>query len=760
MIDLDHQQYVLLDRRAGWRAALLDGVEASPAGEGLRLQALPSAGRPLVDAAGSFGGLVEPTGVAVDPWGRVYLTDRAGNAVKRFDPCCAAFETLPCIGGEGGAPRQLRGPRGIAVSKDGVLYLVDEGNRRVQVFSVKGFALLGILGPIDKDGRYVRPSIEPPAAAPPSASQPCPPAVTFPTGTWQPWDVVIDGRGRALVSDRANGLIQVFDRHGRRRHGWNGAGPGNPALVHPTHLAIDREDRTYIVQEDRDYVVVLDREGKYLGRAEPPERLRGRFRPGPVGTDARGNLYIVDLVSRRLYCYRCPGPPGTPVSFTGASTGLDGPVAGLAFDAEGRPLATDPSGATVVHLDGELAFTPEGRYHSTALDSGQAGCQWHQIVLRGRLPASAAVRVDTYTTDAEKDEEEILALPEEAWATGRSWIETALVEWDCLVLSGPGRFLWLRLTLTGTGTATPLVSAVKAVFPRRSSAEFLPAVYRTTPGSTFLERFLSIFDTLFGRVEGILDRLPSYFDPCATPATTTPDSRLPIPSPDFLSWLASWLGLDFEGTWDEAKRRDVLRCAIHLYAWRGTPRGIREAVQVIAGMDQCGPFARLLPGVLEDFQLRRWWFLGGSTLGDQTMLWGKRVTDRLQLSEHSTIGEFKITDVGDPLRDPFHHYAHRFTVFVPAARVPAEGARRAVERIVEASKPAHTQHRVEFVEPRFRVGVQATLGIDTAIGGYPAGVTAGAARVCYDAVLQDSPSEPATPRFRVGIRSQLGGIVL
>jgi hypothetical protein len=160
--------------------------------------------------------------------------------------------------------------------------------------------------------------------------------------------------------------------------------------------------------------------------------------------------------------------------------------------------------------------------------------------------------------------------------------------------------------------------------------------------------------------------------------------------------------------------------------------------------------------LLEDFKLRRWAFVGGSTLGDQTTLWGKRIVDRLQIGENSTIGEFRITDLGDPLRDPFHVYAHRFTVFFPAAWCPDDASRHSVERIVELSKPAHTQHRLEFVQPRFRVGIQSTVGMDTAIGRFPEGVSEGVATVGYDAVLQDSPNEPPRPSYRIGVRSQIG----
>lgn len=735
----ERQRHALLGHPPGWHAALLHGVEESPCDGDLRLLALPGCGRPLVDAAGTLGGLVEPTGVAVDRLGTIYVADTGAHAIKRFDPCCGAFEVLPCVGGEGGEPRRLRGPRGIAISRLDVLYVADTANRRVQVFALEGTALLAIIGPLGADGRRL----------------PGPDAA----GAWLPWDVALDSRCRVFVSDRDNGVVHVLNSRGRWL-GARGSGPGSTPLVGPTHLAIDRDDRLYVVQEGRDDVVVFAPDGELVGRADPPQALAGRFLPGPLAADPHGNLFVADRVARRLCSYRCPTAPGTPVEFSGGVCTIEGPVAGLAFDGAGNALATDPDGGRIIGLEGAVAYATDGRFVGRAIDSGLVGCEWHRVVLTGSVPSGDRVRVDTYTSDGQHDEAEILELADDAWSTGLSWTDPERAEWECLVLSPPGRYLWLRLTLEGSGATTPLIASAKIYFPRSSSIRYLPAVYRpATPEDTFLERFLSIFDTLFASVEGRVDDFAADLDRDAAPAA--PLGHPPgQPRPDFLTWLASWFGLTFEGTLDEARRRNLLRHVMRLYRGRGTPRGIREAVQVALGLDPDACASLPMPGVLEHYKLRRWLFVGNARLGGQSALWGKRIVDRLQVGEHSTIGTFRITGVADPLRDPFHHYAHRFTVFVPESIAPTDADRRMVERIVELAKPAHTEHTVEFVAARFRVGVQATIGLDAVIGRYPAGVVSGEARVGYDAVLQEPPTAPARPAVQIGRRSRLGTTVL
>ena len=83
---------------------------------------------------------------------------------------------------------------------------------------------------------------------------------------------------------------------------------------------------------------------------------------------------------------------------------------------------------------------------------------------------------------------------------------------------------------------------------------------------------------------------------------------------------------------------------------------------------------------------------------------------RLQLGVYAREGEARLVSTGDPQRDLFHEYAHRFRVFVPAGWVRTAEQERMLRRAIEAEKPAHTAYDLCLVEPRFRVGVQSTVG--------------------------------------------------
>jgi hypothetical protein len=145
-----------------------------------------------------------------------------------------------------------------------------------------------------------------------------------------------------------------------------------------------------------------------------------------------------------------------------------------------------------------------------------------------------------------------------------------------------------------------------------------------------------------------------------------------------------------------------------------------------------------------------------STLGDRSHVWGSNIVGRLQLEENSRLGDFALIGTGDPLRDPFHVYAHRFSVFVPAANYRSQSNRQMMRFFIDSEKPAHTSYTLCPVEARFRIGVQATVGFDTLIGAYPRLVLNYCATLGYDSVLSRSHEERGPSTLKVGERARVG----
>lgn len=161
----------------------------------------------------------------------------------------------------------------------------------------------------------------------------------------------------------------------------------------------------------------------------------------------------------------------------------------------------------------------------------------------------------------------------------------------------------------------------------------LPAIYQEE--DPFTVRLTEAFDDVLAPVFSTLDNLPAYFDPSLTP-------------PDFLGWLASWVALELDETWDLARRRQAVKTGVDLLRRRGTAVGLADELRLATGAEI---------EVLEN---------GGTA-------WS--------LDPGSPM-------VGTP--DP------ALLVRIVAADAGAVDLDR-VEAIISAAKPAHVPHRVELV---------------------------------------------------------------
>jgi len=714
----DDPVHLLLDAQTGWRALRngtggiigLSGVEESPRDGALSLSPKPVSSRQLTETAGTFGGLDLPTGVATDGTDCIYLLDAASGKLKRFDRCECRFEDVPCVGGTGNAPRLFQDAHGIAIYA-GNLYICDTGNRRVQVFALKSMTLRGVW-------------LSPVAA---QLGQP-----------WQPFDIAFDARGRALVTDRANGVVHRFHR-GRWQTSFG-------SLTKPTHLTIDRFGKIYVVEQDKKEVSIFDNDGNFLKTESDSNKLKTDFCPAAISTDTTGNLYLAG------WCVTDPdAKEGSPNSrLRNITTKV--------FDAHGKPVVfTVAEQEKLRHAS--VMFEEQGEYLSEPLDSGFYHCQWHRVVLEGSIPNGSTVKVETFTAETELDPDDIVSLLKSAWGTQQAAATlTTCDPWDCLITSPPGRYLYLRLTFKSNGNVTPRLTSVKLFFPRISLRRHLPAVFGQNPVSAdSTDRMLAVFDTIFRSIESHLDNFARYLDPMSTPAERDRQTFT-----DFLSWLASWMGVILDRSWDVRKRRLFLRDAWLFHKLRGTLEGLRRQLLVYLGWTfqkkptRCGCRGETPALILEHFKLRRWLFLGEARLGEQSVLWGKRIVNRTQLDETAQLGGTQLIGTPDPVRDPFHFYAHKFSVFIPAACVRGPDRRASVEHLISLAKPAHTVHQLELVEPRFRIGFQSAIGFDAVVGRYPTGFTLSQQRLGHDTVLAHSAEQKGPPNLQIGTQSRIG----
>ena len=104
----------------------------------------------------------------------------------------------------------------------------------------------------------------------------------------------------------------------------------------------------------------------------------------------------------------------------------------------------------------------------------------------------------------------------------------------------------------------------------------IPDVYAGRAGAapgvpTFFENFVEAFDAVLAPAHVTIEDLDLYLDPRTCP-------------PDFLPWLAGWLGVALNERWPLARRRHFVHRAAQIFRIRGTIDGVTEAVELYTGV--------------------------------------------------------------------------------------------------------------------------------------------------------------------------------
>ena len=218
--------------------------------------------------------------------------------------------------------------------------------------------------------------------------------------------------------------------------------------------------------------------------------------------------------------------------------------------------------------------------------------------------------------------------------------------------------------------------AIEVQVADQSIVGYLPHLYQRSDltGRSFVRDLLWVFQHVQFQTEEKLLHLERWFDSHECP-------------PEFLEYLASWVALDLEPGWPEAKKRSLIKKAVELYHLRGTPRGLRVYLRVFTGVD---------PLIVENAWPHEGFVVGiSSTVGVDTVL--THDVDR----------------------------RHTFVVHIPLPidEVDDDTIRR-VHRIIERETPVHTDYYLTFAPPEeqeldaaFVVGVTSTIGVDTWVSG-------------------------------------------
>ncbi len=193
--------------------------------------------------------------------------------------------------------------------------------------------------------------------------------------------------------------------------------------------------------------------------------------------------------------------------------------------------------------------------------------------------------------------------------------------------------------------------AAVAILAKGRYLNHLPALYQS---DEMMGRFLMLFESFWGPIEGQIDNEALYYDPRMAP-------------PDFLPGLASWLNLALDGRLPEERQRRLIRSAVSLYRRRGSKQGLIDYLEIYTGGK-----ADIIEHRAKDFRL-----------GPEA-----RLGPGIALGKGNQPHAFTVTLHLPPVAAPAGDEEGR-------ARQEAD-RRRTIEAIIEAEKPAHTVYSLRI----------------------------------------------------------------
>jgi len=200
-----------------------------------------------------------PYDMVVDRFGYLWIIDTTENFIAKFTEDGKQLMTLgkKGVAGDNTSHDLFNGPTGIAIAKNGDLFVTDGYiNSRVVKFDKKGKYLMTMGGTKGSEiGQFNLPH-----------------------------RVLIDSKGELVIMDRVNKRIQFWTQDGKFIKQWTDLG-----ILYPSGMAILPDDTLYISDSDGQSIKIV-KDDKILDAIGGLDGMR----PHQVSVDRAGAIYISD----------------------------------------------------------------------------------------------------------------------------------------------------------------------------------------------------------------------------------------------------------------------------------------------------------------------------------------------------------------------------------------------------------------------------------------------------------------------------------
>lgn len=584
----DTSKFIVLNDRKSWEAGLFFGTQFS--GKGLKIRQVDEYIPEQVIPGNELQTVPRITGFATGNCNQIFMLDKDTPMVWIYDFVQKQFEQIDCIG-----QTLSKGVEAVTYL-EGLLIVSDsQADFRLAAFSEINWQVKWTVRSafVTSEDRVEIKNFRPVALA-------------------------IGGKDEIFALDQTSKFIIKFDKIGRPLQVFGTDEHGVALSQQPVALAFWEDGFLFVLdrRSGSDPVVWKFPTSVTAGSTPPPgemvidfQSLSFEIDPADIAADSAGRIFVGE---RRTI------PPGSEDdrfirlfdaggNYLGEVSGYRGSADKLIVDAQNRIYvfsagsANEARAITILKPQKFLAkhendALPRGTYFSAALDSAELQTCWHKLVVDADIPENTQMFISYFASDeqtllVDREPVDLAALFRcDAVPTAEQGAALEKLEWsqpfrnaaDAFISGANGRYLWLKIELTGSAVLSPLVRSVAVYFPRATYLRYLPAVYQEdAAGREFLERFLSVFETLMQGVEQNIEHVVKYFDVDAV-------------EEEFLGWLSGWLAVSVDENWSSEQVRTLIREAPLLYKKRGTREGLERIIEIFSGSK---------PLIIENFQL-------------------------------------------------------------------------------------------------------------------------------------------------------------
>ena len=256
-----------------------------------------------------------PDSVAVDSKGNVFVVDQGNNRIQKFFPNGTHMLTF---GNTGTGLGQLNFPESIAIDSSDNVWVAELFNDRIQKFNENGSALLTFGGTGSTDGFFMSPIA-----------------------------IAINSTDHVFVADQNNNRIQIFNNLGQHLLSVGG-------FADPSAIAINGSSHIFVL--DGNDITIFDDEGTSL-KTFTPASTPLIFE---IAIDSSDNIYVADAANSANQVIRYDSNFENPSAF-GSTGGGDGEFAdtgptGVAVDSSGNIYVSDFANHRFQRFDNTLTY--------------------------------------------------------------------------------------------------------------------------------------------------------------------------------------------------------------------------------------------------------------------------------------------------------------------------------------------------------------------------------------------------------------------